>query len=533
MARPQILGADGKPYRRAAMRASVEAVKLSDENRRHWVNSDALSADAAFDPATRAIARNRSRYETLNNCYAKGSVRSGSNDMIGTGPRLQLINPRGDQARKIEQSYQRWSDEVHHAIHLRILQKSYLRDGGAFGVFDTAEDLRHPVKLYIRWLEDDHCQTPWNMVNDETMVDGIQFDRLGRPVRYWFLQAHPGGLHFSLTALRGKYFSVPAKNVLHWYPKDRFGQHRGIPDMTPALPIFSQLRRLTLATLTAAEFAACIAGVMKTVKPEQDPLSDPQGPSDAVPVPTFELIEMVRGALLTLPDGYEASQMASEHPNSTYDSFKRELLNEVGRSVGQPLNVVSGNSSLYNFSSGRLDHLPYQRGQKIDRNDLRILVQDRVLMTWAEEAILADEACRGAPPVEEWRWGWNWDGFDSIDQNKDAQADDMRLKNGTQTYAETYAAHGQDWEEQLRQIAEEKKKFEELGLPYPPATQPAMGGAKPVQQEDDPDVEEIVETAAIEAGLAPVVINRLMESLQPTFDHLRRRGARFTSNGKH
>ena len=39
-------------------------------------------------------------------------------------------------------------------------------------------------------------------------------------------------------------------------PSDRPGQARGIPDITPALPLFAQLRRFTLAVLAAAETAA-------------------------------------------------------------------------------------------------------------------------------------------------------------------------------------------------------------------------------------------------------------------------------------
>jgi capsid protein len=60
---------------------------------------------------------------------------------------------------------------------------------------------------------------------------------------------------------------VPARLVLHWFTPDRFGQLRGIPEITPALPLFAQLRRYTLATLTAAEIAAMLAGVMQTNLP--------------------------------------------------------------------------------------------------------------------------------------------------------------------------------------------------------------------------------------------------------------------------
>jgi len=60
---------------------------------------------------------------------------------------------------------------------------------------------------------------------------------------------------------------VPADAVVHWFRSDRPGQHRGIPEITPALPLFAQLRRYTLAVIAAAETAADFAAVLFTDAP--------------------------------------------------------------------------------------------------------------------------------------------------------------------------------------------------------------------------------------------------------------------------
>ncbi len=39
----------------------------------------------------RRILRNRARYEVANNSYARGIVLTLANDVIGTGPRLQML----------------------------------------------------------------------------------------------------------------------------------------------------------------------------------------------------------------------------------------------------------------------------------------------------------------------------------------------------------------------------------------------------------------------------------------------------------
>jgi capsid protein len=60
------------------------------------------------------------------------------------------------------------------------------------------------------------------------------------------------------------YDRLPADSVIHWFRTDRPGQRQGLPDILPALPLFAQLRRYTLAVIAGAESAANIAVLMKT-----------------------------------------------------------------------------------------------------------------------------------------------------------------------------------------------------------------------------------------------------------------------------
>ena len=130
--------------------------------------------------------------------------------------------------------------------------------------------------------------------------------------------------------------------VLHYFRCDRPGQIRGIPDITPALPLFAQLRRFTLAVLAAAETAAEFAGILYTDAPAN-------GEADAAE--PFEPIELEKRMLLTMPGGWKMAQMKSEQPSTTYAEFKKEILNEIARCLNMPFNVAAGNSSGYNYAS--------------------------------------------------------------------------------------------------------------------------------------------------------------------------------------
>ena len=74
------------------VRAGFDAAQTTKDNARHWSMADACSADAEARHDVRHTLRIRSRYEILNNSYARGVVNMLANDTIGTGPRLQFMS---------------------------------------------------------------------------------------------------------------------------------------------------------------------------------------------------------------------------------------------------------------------------------------------------------------------------------------------------------------------------------------------------------------------------------------------------------
>ncbi|MCA9130292.1 MAG: phage portal protein, partial [Planctomycetales bacterium] len=73
------------------LRAKYDAANTTLDNLKHWSRADGLSATAANSPDVRRTLRNRSRYEVANNSYARGITLTLANDVVGTGPRLQML----------------------------------------------------------------------------------------------------------------------------------------------------------------------------------------------------------------------------------------------------------------------------------------------------------------------------------------------------------------------------------------------------------------------------------------------------------
>ena len=439
------------------LRAKFDSAQTTPDNRRHWANADHLSADAAASPKVRQTLRNRARYEVANNSYARGIVLTLANDVIGTGPRLQILSDNGEADRHIESEFAAWAKAVDLPGKLRTMREARAQDGEVFAVLFSNENLDSAVELDLRLIEADQVTTADLRVAKKTAVDGIVLDEFGNPTEYHVLKQHPGGQ----ATLGMKYDSVPADAMIHWFRADRPGQHRGVPDILPALPLFAQLRRYTLAVIAAAESAANIAIFMKTGAPAG---------GEAAEVEPMATMEFEPNMAVFGPEGWEPSQIRAEQPATTYDMFKREILNEIARCLNMPYNIAACNSSGYNYASGRLDHQTYFKSIRVDQSHLETVVLDRILSAWLAEAVrvfwldLPDsaKATSGIDAPHQ----WFWDGHEHVDPLKEANAQAKRLATGATTLAIEYAKVGLDWEEQLRQRAKEVALMKELGLTH-------------------------------------------------------------------
>lgn len=460
------------------IKARYDAAATTDENRRHWRNADDLSANAANNAEVRRLLRIRSRYEVANNSYAKGLVLTLAHDTVGTGPRLQLLTPDNGLNHRIEQEFSQWCRTIRLPEKLRTIRMARASDGEAFALLTNNRALPSAIKLDVQLVECDQVTTPDLSLKAMRAIDGIRFDGDGNPIEFHILRDHPGDPQ---AGMGFKYDRIPARNVIHYYRADRPGQARGVPDITPALPLFAHLRRYTLAVITAAEIAALPGGVLYTDAPAN---------GEAESVEPMDLIELERGMLMTMPGGWKVSQIQAQFPTTTYGEFKREILGEIGRCLLVPVNVLTGDSSRHNYASGRLDHQTYFKSIRVEQSHMEAVVMDRILEAWLAEAVLVP----GLLPQTGWptltQRTWMWDGTAHVDPLKEANAQSVRLASFTTTLADEYARMGLDWETQIRQRAKELALLNELGLTQASGSRRQASGEE--EETDDFDKDDHV-----------------------------------------
>lgn len=434
------------------LRAKYDAAQTTSDNTRHWVNADSLSANAAMSNDVRNLLRQRARYEVANNSYAKGLVLTLANDCIGTGPRLQVQTRDRDFNRQVEAAFENWAAQVRLAAKLRTAKQAKTTDGESFGQLFANGGLPHPVKLDIALVDCDRVTSPYSPLAAAGTVDGMKLDEYGLPQQYFVMKNHPGEV---LSGVED-YNTIDASYIFHWFRSDRPQQYRGVPELTPALPLYAQLRRYTLAVLAAAETAADFAAVLYTESPPDE--------GAVAAVDPMDTIDLEKRMATALPEGWKLAQIKAEQPATSYKEFKGEILNEIARCVNVPYNIAACNSSDYNYASGRLDHQTYFKSVLVERYDCQAVMLDPLLQAWVNEAMLMSEFAglrrfgAGLPHQ------WFWDGFEHVDPVKNARAQQIRLKNGTTNLQIECAKDKMDWESVQDQRAIEVERAREKGL---------------------------------------------------------------------
>lgn len=455
----RILDESGRPFMRPQVRKALAVARQETQGRirgtydaarngtgmdNWWANADRYDADSANSRGVRETLVSRSRYEIGNNGYACGIAETYATDLIGDEVpllRMETASPRLN--RFIEDRWYKWCQAIKLRMKLWCMAHAKLQDGESFGVIRSNPRVRHQIKLDIELIETEMCQTPWLPLVEPGYIDGIRFDRFGEPIWYDILRYHPGATQWHFANQDPE--RVPAERVCHWFKLKRPGQHRGVPELASSLNTGAAGRRFREATITAAESAAELNVLLQTQ----------QAPDEAYPVDPMSTIDIQRKMMTTLPDGWTAAQMKSEHPTANYDTFMRGIISEQARPKSMPYNKAACDSSSYNYASGRLDHQTYYAALNTDRADCNDQVLTPLFREWLWEAGYAYGLLGRRPDqVQDWdefaaMHSWRWSKHQVADIKAEAAAQDQHLKNGTVTLTRAFEEAGLDFEEEL------------------------------------------------------------------------------------
>ncbi len=363
-----------KALKRQKARIISDKIKLAYDasgNQRRVISWKPQSTDATTEITPALITlRNRARDLRRNNPIANKIIRTFANHIIGTGV---LLSCEDEELLKIYNDWA-WSHECdfNNTLNWHGLQHLIVECLAEAGEVLIRKRLlkRDGIPLAIEVLEPDFLALD-KTDEKKNLFNGIQFDADGKPTTYHLYKNHPGGSNSSSELI-----PVPAEEIIHLFRKDRPGQIRGVPWLTPVMLklkrfddlISNQLERVALANLLTAT------------------IYNREGEDNATPTE----LELTPGAILELPVGKEIVWNTPPDAGDTA-TLQKTLLQQIGTGVNIPYEIISCNYEDFNFSSARMSINQHLQEVENLRWNLIIPAFDRITRWFFEAADLAGE----------------------------------------------------------------------------------------------------------------------------------------------
>ena len=416
--------------------------------------------------------RNRSRDLIRNNPYAARAIEELAGNVVGTGivPKAKTGNIAIDKIIDAEWPFfadacdtpQRLDFYGMQTLAVRTMAESgesLVRFRPRLGV----DGLRVPLQLQM--LEADFLDQARTMglVNGHVM-EGVQFDDLGRRVAYWLFTYHPGGV--LILNPRGGIISqpVPADQIMHVYRVLRPGQVRGVPWLSPVMMALRALDDYCDAERVRKKVEACVtAFVQQPEGVDGDPLGiSGTDPVTKAPVETFQ-----PGMVEYLKPGQEI-KFNNPPAAGGYREYKMTELQGIMAGIGLPYELGTGDMSQVNYSSWRGGMLGFRN--TVEAYRWLTLIPLFCMPVWrrfVDTLILQGKIPQKAlnnPKVAIHAVQWTAPKFESVDPVKDAMAELKMIRTGTLDLFEAISRNGYDPEERLQKIAAINKVLDKLEI---------------------------------------------------------------------
>lgn len=432
-----------------------------------------------------SLLRNRSRQLVRDEGWPNVAVRRLVSNAIGDGLRCTVEHPDENKRRALQALWDRWAGSTDCDADGRLdfygLQALALRsviEGGdslARVRWRTAKDRRR-LPLQIQLLEGDHLDTSRDtlgVVGGRVIRQGIEFDATGARVGYHLLQEHPGefGWRSSLNSV-----FVAAEDVAHAYRVERSGQVSGVPWGAPTFLSQRTLAGWKEATMVRLHAAACIVAIA-TGDPLDDP--SPSTPGNA----TLNRPEVFNPGQILYPEGAQSISFSNPPGAQGTETFSHQILLEVAAAYGVPYEVMTGDLSRVNYSSGRMGWLEFGRELRIWRRDVIAQPLCEPVFRWF---LRAAELAGLIRDDGEFRANWTPSRREFVDAAKEIGGMVAEVRAGFSTWSEKARESGWSPEELLEEFKRDLVLMDKAGISFDTDPRRALQqAAAPAEKEPD------------------------------------------------
>lgn len=422
---------------------------------------------------------------------ATGAIKRLRTNTIGVGLHLKasinedILKIPSEQARELEETIERefahWADSTN--CDMERLDNFYqlqqlallnaLLSGDSFALMKTTKRTGCLYDLRIELIEADRISTPDKERVNPLFCEGVEKNADGEVVAYHISKFHP--LSFTDRNPR-EWVRVAAygektgrRNILHIMNRERIGQVRGVPFLSPVIETIKQLGRYT-----EAEVLAAVINGLFTVFIEKESASDDVPFGESVPeelqvdAADEGSIELAPGAVIDLGEGEKANMVNPGRPNPNFDPFVIAVIKQIGAALEIPYEILimAFNS---NYSASRAAILEFFKVIKMYRAWFIADFCQPVYEEWLSEAVakgrikapgfFADPIIKSAYCSAE----WSGPSAGQLDPTKEVQAAELRVQGGYSTREkEARELTGTDFYKNVKQRKREEELLKEV-----------------------------------------------------------------------
>lgn len=388
------------------------------------------------------------------------------------GVTLQAVVPstRGSNtavAAQIETAWYQWAanctpDGASWVRVCQTLAESWRVEGEA--LLEIIPTSAAPMGLWVRPLDVDLLDEKKNTertADGGSIVQGVEYDGMGRVVRYHVLDQHPS------DGAVARYRPLPANRVIHLAHRARPEQTRGITPLAPVMTLLQHLDKtdeaiVVLNRVTASKMGAMIPG------PDAQPIEG----ADGLP----PMVEQAPGEWWTLPTGWDIKMLDPGQPTQEYDVFAKHLQRKIAAGLCVAYESLTGDMSSATYSSARMALLVERDAwQGLQTQFLETVCQP--VFRWFLQAapfraaftLPASQTPDTVAQASVWhprRWPW-------VDPLKDAQGLEVLLSLGLTTRTREANKQGLSFADLVAERQAEEQLIADAGLPIGTAATPA------------------------------------------------------------
>lgn len=420
-------------------------------------NKASGDANAVVGPALaslRAVARDLVR----NNPYAESALSTIADHAVGWG----ITGKAQPAAKQIDVVWKAWAEttacDADGRHDLAGLQKLVMRTVVESGEVLVRRRWRRavdglPLPLQIQVLDPDYLDASRDTAifpassGGGRILQGVQFDALGRRVGYWIFPEHPGS---TMTA-SGASQLVPAAEILHVFKASRPGQVRAPSWFGPVLLRAKDFDEFEDATLMKQKIAACLAVITSDVDGTGTVLGTTNEDDDTQDM-------LAPGMIMNVAPG-RSVEVVQPPKVDEYEVYAKTQLRAIATGLGVTYEDLTGDYGSMPFSAARMSRLRHEA--RVHDWRWRILIPQFCdpVWGWAMEAIAVTTGLAERP-----RASWTPPPLPMVDPDKECNANTKRVRSGQATLSEVLRERGYDPGEVFTEMAADHAQLDALGL---------------------------------------------------------------------